>query len=78
MWIRAAYARILIPASWGETTETVLVREASERVEIIPARYETVQERVMTKEASSRLETIPARYKTAEERVHSALVIAGK
>jgi hypothetical protein len=63
------YARVLIPASWGETTETVLVREASERVEINPARYETVEERVMTKEASTRLETIPARYKTAEERV---------
>ncbi len=63
------YARILIPASWGETTETVLVREASERVEIIPARYETVEERVMTKEASTRLETIPARYKSTQERV---------
>lgn len=63
------YARVLIPATWGQTTETVLVREASERVEIIPARYETVQERVMVKEASARLETIPARYDTVQERV---------
>ncbi|MBT8054886.1 MAG: peptidoglycan-binding protein [Xanthomonadales bacterium] len=63
------YARILTPARYQETTETVLAREASERVEIIPARYETVKERVLVKEASSRLETIPARYETVEERV---------
>ena len=63
------YARVLIPAQWGQTTETVLVREASERVEVIPARYETVTERVLVKEASTRLETIPARYETVTERV---------
>jgi hypothetical protein len=63
------YARVLIPATWGQTTETVLVSEASERVEVSPARYETVTERVLVKEASSRLETIPARYETVEERV---------
>lgn len=63
------YARILTPARYQETTETVLVKEASERVEITPARYEKVKERVLVKEASSRLEMIPARYKTVEERV---------
>lgn len=63
------YARVLIPATWGQTTETVLVREASQRVEVTPARYETVEERVLVKEASTRLETIPARYETVEERV---------
>ncbi|MBT8039431.1 MAG: peptidoglycan-binding protein [Gammaproteobacteria bacterium] len=63
------YARVLIPAQWGQTTETVLVREASERVEVIPARYETVTERVLVKEASARLETIPARYETVTERL---------
>ncbi len=63
------YARVLIPATWGQTTDKVLVREASERVEIVPARYETVSERVLVKEASARLETIPARYETVEERV---------
>lgn len=63
------YARVLIPATWNQTTETVLVSEASERVEITPARYETVTERVLVKEASTRLETIPARYETVEDRV---------
>lgn len=63
------YARVLIPATWAQTTETVVVREASERVEIIPAQYETVQERVMVREASTRLEMVPARYETVEERI---------
>lgn len=63
------YARILIPATYGESTETVVVREAAERVEVIPARYETVTERVLVKDASTRLETIPPRYETVEERV---------
>lgn len=63
------YARVLIPATWGEKSETVLVREASERVEIVPARYETAQERVLVREASTRLETIPAQYDTVQERV---------
>lgn len=63
------YARVLIPATWGQTTETVLVREASERVEVNPARYETVQERVLVREASTRIETIPAEYDTVTERM---------
>ncbi len=63
------YARILTPARYQETTERVLIREASERVEVIPARYEKAKERVVVKEASSRLEMIPARYKTVEERI---------
>ncbi|MEM9055845.1 MAG: peptidoglycan-binding domain-containing protein [Pseudomonadota bacterium] len=63
------YARVLIPATYREESERVLVKEASERVEIIPAQYETVTERVLVKEASTRLETIPARYETVEERV---------
>ena len=63
------YARVLIPATWGQTTETVLIREASERVEVNPERYETVKERVLTREASTRIETVPAVYETASERV---------
>ncbi|MEO0366832.1 MAG: peptidoglycan-binding domain-containing protein [Pseudomonadota bacterium] len=63
------YARILTPATYKTTTETVLAKEASERVEIIPAQYETVKERVLVKEASSRLEIVPAVYETVSERV---------
>ena len=63
------YARVLIPASYESTTERVLVREESERIEIIPARYEPGTERVLAKEASTRLEVVPAVYETVTERV---------
>ncbi|MFK7845318.1 MAG: peptidoglycan-binding protein [Rhodothermales bacterium] len=63
------YARILIPEQYRNTTERVLVREASERIETVPAVYRTVQERVMIKEASDRIETIPAVYETQTERI---------
>ena len=63
------YARILTPAQYKISEETVLAKEASERVEIIPAEYETVTERVLIKEASTRLEIVPATYRTVEERV---------
>jgi len=63
------YARVLVPAQYREDQETVLLREASERVEIIPAQYEQVEETVLVREASSRLEIIPARYETRTETV---------
>ncbi|MGB5336140.1 MAG: hypothetical protein WBN07_11015, partial [Woeseiaceae bacterium] len=63
------YARVIIPAKYTTSTEKVMKRPASERIEIIPARYETAKERVVVKEASSRLEVVPAKYETVEERV---------
>lgn len=63
------YARVLIPADYNTSTETLLVREASEKVEIVPARFETVKERVLMKEAETQLVVVPATYKTVEERV---------
>lgn len=63
------YARVLIPAKYSVTSETVMTKEAAERVEIVPARYETVEERVLLKEASTKLEIVPATYRTVEERV---------
>ncbi|MEM8485728.1 MAG: peptidoglycan-binding domain-containing protein [Bacteroidota bacterium] len=63
------YARVLIPEQYKNTSERVLVREASERIETIPAVYRTVQERILVKEASERLETVPAVYETVTERL---------
>ena len=54
------YARVFILPKYKTYTETAVMREASERVEIIPARYEWVTERILVKEASERLEVIPA------------------
>ncbi|MFK8051688.1 MAG: peptidoglycan-binding protein [Woeseiaceae bacterium] len=63
------YARVLIPANYKTESETVLTREASERIEIIPARYESGSERVLVKQASTRLEIVPAVYENVTERV---------
>lgn len=63
------YARILTPATYKTSSERVLKKEKSQRIEVIPARFENAQERVLVKEASSRLEVVPAVYETVEERV---------
>ena len=63
------YARVLIPAEYRTESETVLTRDASERIEIVPATYTTADERVVVKQASTRLEIVPAVYETVTERV---------
>jgi hypothetical protein len=63
------FARVYVPPQYETTTERVLVREASERVETIPAKYEVVDDRVMVKEPSKRLEEIPAKYEWTDEKV---------
>ncbi len=63
------YARVLIPAQYETTNEKVLVRGASERVEVAPPVYEWVTERVLIEEESRELEVVPAQYEWTEERV---------
>ncbi len=63
------YARVIIPAKYETTTENVLKREASERIEIVPATYTTEEESVLVREASTKLEIIPAEYEVVTERV---------
>jgi len=57
------------PATYGTVSEQVLVRAATETVEIVPAQYEMVEKRVMIKQASSKLVQIPAEYETISEQV---------
>lgn len=63
------YARVLIPAEFRSTSDTVVVSEESERIEVIPARYAPGEERVLVREASSKLEIVPAEYEEVQERV---------
>ncbi len=63
------YAQILIPERYETTTERVLTRQASEKIETVPAKYETVEQKVMVKEASKRFEEVPAEYGWVEEKV---------
>lgn len=58
------FARVVIPAQYRTESSTVVVREASEKLQIIPAKYEWAQERVMVSEAGSELRAIPATYGT--------------
>lgn len=60
------YAKVFIPAQYKNTTERVLVRDASETIEIIPAKYEWVEEKYVVKDASTQLEAVPAEYASRE------------
>jgi len=63
------YARVFIPPVYKTSTEQVLKRQASEKVEIIPAKYDWVKEKVLVKEASERIEVVPAEYSWVTEDV---------
>ncbi len=63
------YTRVWVPPVYDTSSEQVLKREASERIEIVPAVYEKGTEQVLVKEESERLEVVPATYKYVEETV---------
>ncbi|MBK8442558.1 MAG: peptidoglycan-binding protein [Sphingobacteriales bacterium] len=63
------YAKCKIPDCVVQTTESVMTKAASKRVEIIPARYETRNEQVLVKEASRKLVVVPATYETVSEQI---------
>ncbi len=63
------YAKALIPAKFETHTEKVLVKEASERLEVVPAQFGTSKQKVLIKEASEKLTIIPATFKNVTEKV---------
>lgn len=63
------YAKVIIPAKYETRTEQIVVREASERVEVKPAKYEWVEERVMVEEASFKLVPIASQYETVTDKI---------
>lgn len=58
-----------VPETYRTETEQVLVKAATETVNVVPARYEQVEETVLVQEASTRLVQVPAEYGTEEERI---------
>ena len=52
------FARVIVPAQYELSTETVVTRQAGEELRKIPARFETVTERVLVQEES--YELVPA------------------
>jgi outer membrane protein OmpA-like peptidoglycan-associated protein/flagellar biosynthesis/type III secretory pathway protein FliH len=65
------YARCLIQDQYETVTEQVLVKAASQRVEVVPAVYETVTEQVLSKEAGNQLSAVAAQFETVSEQVLS-------
>lgn len=62
------YARVWVEPTYQSYTESVLVKESSQRIEVIPAKYQTVSETVQEKPASYKIQSIPAKYSTVSER----------
>ncbi len=63
------YARLWVPASYEDQSETVQVREASERIETIPAKYEWRTEKIAIQEQGEKLIPQPAQYERVTEKV---------
>jgi len=60
------YAKVFVPPTFKTVSERVLVRDASETIEIIPAKYEWVEEKVLVKDASTQLEAVDAQFASRE------------
>jgi hypothetical protein len=60
------YAKVFIPPTFKTVTERVLVRDASESIEIVPAKYEWVEEKVLVKDASTELVAVDAEFAPRE------------
>jgi len=60
------YAKVFVPPQFKTVTERVLVRDASESIEVIPAQYEWVEEKVLVKDASTELVAVDAQFAPRE------------
>jgi putative peptidoglycan binding protein len=65
----SCYARVFVPNSYRVVTETMLKREAGERIETTPPQFETASEKVMIEAPSRKLVLRPAEYGMEEESV---------
>ena len=61
------FAKVMVPAQYRDETTNVIVKEASQKVEVIPAKYNIVEERVMVAEASTKLVPVPAVWGTEKQ-----------
>jgi hypothetical protein len=63
------WARVWVAPQFKTVSERVVVKEATEQLEIIPAKYEWVEERVCVKDSSKRLIEVPAEFSESEIKV---------
>jgi len=60
------YVKVFVPPTFKTVSERVLVRDASETIEIIPAQYAWVEEKVLVKDASTELVAVDAEFAARE------------
>lgn len=63
------YARVIVPAQTRNITDTVVVKEASQKLSTVPAKYRWVTKQVVAKEAAEKMIPVAATYRTVTERV---------
>ena len=63
------YAKVMVPAAYRTETQKVVVRVASEKINVVPAEYKTVNEKVLVSDASTKLVPVPAVYGTEVQKV---------
>ena len=63
------YAKVIVPAQYKTETQEVVVKEASEKIEVAPAKYEWATEKVLVKEASKKVIPVPAVYGKVTEKI---------
>lgn len=65
------YVKVFVPEQFESRPETVMVRPASERLEMIPAQYEWVEETILVKDASTILDEVPAEFAWEERTIET-------
>ncbi len=63
------FAKVLVPATYKNVEEKIVVQEAGQKIDIIPAKYEMVKDRVMIKDAAEKVIEVPAIYQKVTEKV---------
>lgn len=63
------YARVWIEPQFKTVSERVMVKDASERLEVVPAKYEWVEEKICVKDGGTELVAIPAEFDERTVRV---------
>jgi len=63
------FAKVIVPAKYAETRESIVKREASEKISVVPAQFEWTEERIIIKEATESISVVPATYRWIEEKV---------
>ena len=63
------YAKVVIPATYTDKIEKVLVKKSSEKISIVPAQYRWVNEKAMVSPERKKLKSIAPTYKKVQETV---------